>query len=563
MQETFRTSAGSSAAANAERRMQARVERSLADGIGVAIDFDAVRDQELAHRRRMPETRRDIERMMSDPARRRIMLEPVRRHGCSPAMRCEAGRRVAASEAMEKKTGAAPGMRALARAAACPGSGSFRPGGFRRMMAPDRRKVAAHDDVRHREASGLRQRDRRRSAAGLRRARERPGDIEAAGETAWQGQSRRHAGGQVRRGVPKNTRIVQGAPGAGKTSILAELARRSAGRDGAPGRSRVVTLSSDHLMANLPKAIRMIAVTAGMPQERWREISGTLAFGVDALLASAAGELSWARESREAPQDLHALADRFAPAKWKAPVIVAVDEAQALRAPAHAPHALFLQGIHDASAGLPLSLVLAGLGDTEAAANAMGLIRGLTIHEVDGLEASDCATLVQGFCRHFGMDPAGHEARLDALAAPCEGWPRHLHFAMQALADEALRCEGDLARVDWTRIEAEAAESRIRYCRRQQSDGMRDAARLTGAVMQGLEPGMKRLDVLGLIEDNVADRLGHRLPEGTTAKRFYTHLVHQGALQERADHTVHCPLPSFRTHLVSAGGPDPDAGPAA
>ena len=110
MQETFRTSAGSSAAANAERRMQARVERSLADGIGVAIDFDAVRDQELAHRRGMPETRRDIGRMMSDPVRRPMMLESVRRHGGSPAMRSEAGRHAAASEAMDKKTGAAPGM---------------------------------------------------------------------------------------------------------------------------------------------------------------------------------------------------------------------------------------------------------------------------------------------------------------------------------------------------------------------------------------------------------------------------------------------------------------------
>ena len=380
-------------------------------------------------------------------------------------------------------------------------------------------------------------------------------DIEDAGGLAWKRKdpaSHHHA---AKHGAPKNTRIVQGAPGAGKTSILAELIKRSAERDDAPGQSRVVTLSSGHLMANLPKAIRMIAVTAGMPHERWRKLSGSLSFGVDALLESAADEVSWAKDPHDAPQDLHALADRFAPAKWKVPVIVAVDEAQRLPGNEEAPHALFLQGIDDADGGLPLSLVLAGLGDTEAAANAMGLTRGLTIHEVDGLNATDCTTLMQGFCRHFGIDPADHEARLEALAAPTEGWPRHLHFAMQALAAETLRCEGDLARVDWAGVGTAAAESRVRYYNGQQSDEMRDAARLTGAVMHGLAPGMKRLDVLGLVEDNVADRLGHRLPEGTTVKGFYTHLVHQGALQERADHTVHCPIPSFRTHLVRTGGP--------
>ena len=255
--------------------------------------------------------------------------------------------------------------------------------------------------------------------------------------------------------------------------------------------------------------------------------------------------------------------DRFAPAKWQAPVIVAVDEAQALHGPAHASHALFLRGIHEASADLPLSLVLAGLGDTRDAAHEMDLTRGTTIHEVGGLDATDCATLMQGFCRHFGMDPAGHEARLDALAAPCEGWPRHLHFAMQALAEEAVRCEGKLARVDWARVGSEAAESRARYYQHQQSAAMQESEGLVAVVMSKLAEGTRMAGALRLIEENVVDAVaGHRLPEKMTAKAFYTHLVHRGALQKRVDGTVHCPIPSFRTHLVRAGGSDPDAGPA-
>ena len=293
-----------------------------------------------------------------------------------------------------------------------------------------------------------------------------------------------------------------------------------------------------------------------MPQERWRNLTGALSLGVDAFLANASAEVSWAREPDNAPQNLHALADRFAPAKWQAPVIVAVDEAQRLSGPKHAQYAMFLQGIHDASADLPLSLVLAGLGDTRDAAHEMDLTRGTTIHEIDGLGATrrdrDAdAGLLPAF-RH--RPPTATRRVLDALAAPCEGWPRHLHFATQALAEEALRREGDLGRVDWDRIGTEAEESRTRYYQHQQSTAMREADGLTAAVLSRLTPDTKLSGALGLIEGLAVDQPGHRLPEGMTAKGFYTHLVHRGALQERADRTIHSPIPSFRTYLVRAGG---------
>ena len=381
-------------------------------------------------------------------------------------------------------------------------------------------------------------------------------DIETAGETVWNGD------GPGAHGVPGMTRIVQGAPGAGKTSILSELARRAAERDGAHGQSRVVTVESSELLESLPDALRDVAAAATLPPPRWRDVFRNPTLSLDGGIPSASLDTAWPPDVA-APQTLSELARRCAPATWQAPVIVAVDEAQTLPGPPHAPHALFLQGIHNAVRGLALSLVLAGLGDTRDAVHEMDLTRGTTIHEVDGLDAADCATLMQGFCHHFGIDPAGHEARLDALAAPCEGWPRHLHFAMQALAEEALRTEGDLARVDWARIGTAAAASRIRYYQHQQSAAMKEADGLTAAVLDRLQDGTRPSGALALIEDNVMDRAGHRLPKGMDAEDFYTHLVHRGALQRRADGTVHCPIPSFRTYLVRAGGPDPDAGPAA
>ena len=55
---------------------------------------------------------------------------------------------------------------------------------------------------------------------------------------------------------------------------------------------------------------------------------------------------------------------------------------------------------------------------------------------------------------------------------------------------------------------------------------------------------------------------GHDLPKGLDADDFFEHLVHQGALQKRADKTIHCPIPSFRTYLIRVGGLKPDAGAA-
>ena len=90
-------------------------------------------------------------------------------------------------------------------------------------------------------------------------------DIEEAGATAWKGRSETIAGKQVQHGVAGMTRIVQGAPGAGKTSILAELFSRSSERHGAPGQSRVLTVGSRQLLDNLPDVLHAVAAAACTP----------------------------------------------------------------------------------------------------------------------------------------------------------------------------------------------------------------------------------------------------------------------------------------------------------
>ena len=334
--------------------------------------------------------------------------------------------------------------------------------------------------------------------------------------------------------------------------------KRSAGSDGSSVQARVVVFDSSEILENLPDVIRTVTVAASLPQSEWKKyVPQTLG-----LIGFSAGVPQILRHSE--PRTLADLARMYPKEKWTAPVIVAVDESQAFPGSMHDSHALFLRGIHNAVGKLPLSLVLAGLGDTKDRADDMNLTRGLKIHGIGGLDASSVSGLMRDFCERFGLDPFGHGARLDALAAPAQGWPRHLYFTMKAFSVEALRCGGDLGRADWTRIADEAAESRIRYYSGQQSEHMKEAKGLTAAVMHGLRDGMDIVDVMQLIEENVRDRVGHRMPEGMNSSSFFKHLIHQGALQMRDDDTAFCPIPSFRTYLTEAGGmtyrtPDPSS----
>ncbi len=238
---------------------------------------------------------------------------------------------------------------------------------------------------------------------------------------------------------------------------------------------------------------------------------------------------------------------------WNFPLIVAIDEAQRLPPGDRTPAAYFVQTIHEATIGLPLTLVLAGLGDTRDRAQEMGLASGLKLNEVGRLSVKETDELVRGFCCHFGLRADGSEPFLEELAAGAEGWPRHLHFALQALGEEALAADGDLRRVSWSASAKRAAESRLRYYRAQQSREMKVAAPLIAMALGKMGERPSLFKVRQLLAKLAAEAPDASFPSGMTVDSFYDHLTHRGALQEREDASVHCPIPSFRSFLIEEG----------
>ncbi len=388
--------------------------------------------------------------------------------------------------------------------------------------------------------------------------------VENYASSTWKG-----SGAPVH-GVGKATTAVQGAPGAGKSALIDELRERSASiRAHLPTQSRVITFSSQQLLSNLPGVLRTIGLAAGCPKERWNDVAANFRLNVNLEVFQAGSDLSWRKPPPVEYRTLNSLAESFPATKWQGPVIVCVDETQNLTGRTDTPHASFLQAVHEGRSTLPLSLVAVGLSDTADVLDGMGLTR-LSVHPLGGLSTqpdpdrdgyTEVADLMLSFCDHFGIGREGETARLMALATPCEGWPRHLHYALQALGREVLRTDGDLTAVNWPVILQEAADSRQEYYKIQQDRNLKRARVLVADVMARTHDGMYHDEIQDVIKGATDDRPGQRLPKDMDAEGFLNHLAHRGALHMDMDGTYRSPIPSFRSFLVRAGGLDPDSRP--
>jgi len=127
--------------------------------------------------------------------------------------------------------------------------------------------------------------------------------------------------GQEREGIPGNTTVITGAPGAGKSSVLSELEIRAP----QAANARVVNISSAILEDSIPDITRAIAFTASSESKQWFDIWSRIGSEWVHMLP----HMKDIKMSSYG--DLPTLQRELPPSMWKSPVIVAVDEAQNLR----------------------------------------------------------------------------------------------------------------------------------------------------------------------------------------------------------------------------------------
>ncbi|MCY4314468.1 MAG: ATP-binding protein [Gammaproteobacteria bacterium] len=370
----------------------------------------------------------------------------------------------------------------------------------------------------------------------------------------------------------KNAKVINGAPGAGKTSLLTELSQRGRTEENHP---RTVVVTSAEIKNRLPDVMKAIVIAASKPKNQW--LASLKTRGSD--LGQRIGNVSFLSFRADfaqmtqprGPDDLYTLARMVPTGKWEHPVILAIDEAQRLRGDITTPHAEFLQAIHDANrVPLPLTLVFAGLGDTQERVNDMGITNCVHVFAVGALNRKEQAQVVDGFCEHFGVEVGTHRERLHSFFEPTDGWPRHIYWAQCALAETLLvpDVDGHLDKVsDWSTIEQRRDRLRIRYYEDRRSLALKISDKLVGAVMKTVAAYNDRGIKINF--SRLADQIhcyshefkiyssGWCVPEdfGTGSgaiRRYIEHLVHQGALAEDVwSNTYRCPIPSFQSHLIS------------
>ena len=175
--------------------------------------------------------------------------------------------------------------------------------------------------------------------------------------------------------------------------------------------------------------------------------------------------------------------------------------------------------------------------------------------------ASNHAAAVRRFLAKFRIDVPPERAAWwgGELARRSDGWPQHLHTALQGLADELLRVDADIMRVREDAVFANGRLRRIESYGRRQSPAMKDARSLVAELMARIPAGGR--DLGAVVDDIVAlhaaggGKASSSLPDGFSAAGFRDHLVYRGALQQAGDHRelLACPIPSFRDWLIERG----------
>ncbi len=381
-------------------------------------------------------------------------------------------------------------------------------------------------------------------------------DIALAAKRVWKGT------GADQHGAAKTTRIIQGAPGAGKSSIINEIAQH-------PERLYTESIGKEPLVVALKSGeiekpidiLKSLAEKINPPkaQEFMAQISkntgGEAGFGF--------GLFRFARKQETGIEHPAPDANWGTFGAWveqhggfDQPIVLAIDEAQRLDYDRQHPLAKLFQSLHD-GCGLPIALVLAGLSDTEYSADQMDLTRipPEQKHNIGCFPEHEAKEFMVRSCTHFGIDVTGFEQEIERLAEPCDGWPRHLHIALKAFSKEALRTGDDLSQAEWERIGIEIKTGRDGYNDNQYSAEMQISINLTVKVMAELDSCYSRAKIEYLMKElHQADPLKYCFPSDMNAGSFFIHLVHKGALHKESVDRFVCPIPSFRTYLLDRGG---------
>ncbi len=338
--------------------------------------------------------------------------------------------------------------------------------------------------------------------------------------------------------------LVQGAPGAGKTALLHEGARR-AKADG--WRVAVIKNSALYDPNALARALGLSYAT---------KITEHQEAGWRAGLSSVAALVRRWSKGRVAEYGGLAVDDILTEAATPKGLILLLDEVQTLSKAAGTPYDLTLtqtlEQIHNGKVGAPVILMAGGLGTSEGVFGTFGVSRFIQdcLLQLGRLSPEAERAVIRDWLVQAGgaRGTSDHLTRwIDTIAAECHGWPQHIQLYAPRAAKWLVEHESRLTADVPMKVMAQGHERRVKYYKGRllglRLDDRRAMANLLG-----------RLGESNTLEepDLIAAFSGHRKPEAASA--LFQHALHKGVVAERLDGGLSIPIPSMHAWLVQAYG---------
>ena len=358
-----------------------------------------------------------------------------------------------------------------------------------------------------------------------------------------------------------NTQVVQGPPGAGKTSLINFLTERYQRSNVVP-----VCLSGGDL-AN-PVAVASAFVegcgidTRVLEHAHETGVSGSLGIKWLNIAAGKTKQTASAIDRLLQGVPLWNVLNNFLQVPKETLFLVLVDEVQRITPNADRRENTIAVQLHDGHTGKFMVLpVFAGLSDTRPRLSDAGISRipDGAVHVLGALSQEETKAAIHGFLNHasFAFNGAFDESLQRQVSEPLtfasEGYPRHIHCYLQGLARELLQNTGLL---DMDHVLEYGHNLRIAYCRdRLQMAKLGDFAKVLIAAAQASEHD-EPLSIKSLKERAKKD---YAMAEDKI-ETYVERAIHAGVLEpvgeELDPEMVEFPIPSLHTFVALRGNPD-------
>lgn len=360
--------------------------------------------------------------------------------------------------------------------------------------------------------------------------------------------------------VGGGTMVFQGAPGAGKSALMAEC-MEAVRAHSTPDDPWVAVAIKPETLRSSADVVMLLVEAANAESERLsKTVSGTVAGRLGHLLDAGRklyGELSGrgigiagisvggkpeAGSGREADMVSERAFRNAAPLLENLRLVVLVDEAQ--NVPAESTTQGVMDCLHDPPGGIPLVTVFFGLSDTQHALRRCGLSRFASgrVVNLGPLQEDDAACAIRSVFDAYGFTgtPEDLSAWVGNLAELSQGWPQHINRVAVAASRVVLINGGRIVAACLDEAMTAAMEYKNEY--------------YAGRLAAGSRPPWVYRQMALVAEEKGGvlpyDDLRQFLSE-ETLDDFLTNALRAGLLAQTKDLPYHyrIPIPSFGDYL--------------